>query len=446
MREIKVAPDERGVPRLILNGAPLFQFGPLDQGFWPDGLYTPPTDEAMKFDIEAVKRMGGNMLRKHVKVEPDRFYTWCDRLGVLVWQDMPSPFFPKEAGGVDWKAVYLHELEAMIDTHRNHPSIVMWVPFNEGWGQHDTESVVAKVRQWDPTRPVNNASGWTDAHVGDVLDVHVYPGPGMPGASAPRAAVLGEFGGLGLPVEGHTWVEKNNWGYVSYKDRAELTGAYAGLVAHLPPLIAQGLCAAVYTQTTDVEIECNGWLTYDRAVWKVDPERVAPATRRLYGPPPELRVVLPTAAQGRQIWRYSTDRPPEGWEKPGFDDSAWKSGAAGFGTEGTPGAVIGTVWNTPDIWIRRTFDLIDTALHEPQLILHHDEDAEVYLNGVLAAKVSGYTTSYIYEPLNGAAGAALRNGTNTIAVHCRQTRGGQFIDAGLADLVSTPAGRPASGK
>src|SRR5262249_4803552 len=156
--------------------------------------------------------------------EPERFYYWCDTLGVMVWQDMPSPF-PKKDADEDWKKTYEDELRRMIDALKEHPSIVMWVPFNEGWGQHDTAEVVAKVKQWDPTRLINNASGWTDAHVGSVSDIHVYPGPGGPAQESERACVLGEFGGLGLPIEGHTWATKANWGYVSFKDQNELTDA-----------------------------------------------------------------------------------------------------------------------------------------------------------------------------------------------------------------------------
>lgn len=444
-REVRVGPDEHGVNRMSLNGEPLFQFGPLDQGFWPDGLYAPPTDEAMKFDIEAVKKMGGNMLRKHVKVEPQRFYHWCDKLGVMVWQDMPSPFFRGKAdtSGApeltdEWKLNYEVELREMVNDFGQHPSIVMWVPFNEGWGQNDlawARQMALKVKEWDPTRLVNNASGWTDTGVGDVLDIHAYPGPDAPRATPPRAGVLGEFGGLGLPLPGHTWVDKDNWGYVSYKNQQQLTDAYVALIERLPALIAQGLCAAVYTQTTDVEIEVNGWLTYDRDVWKIDPIRAAIAARRLFEPPPRIHPLAGTAAQDRQVWRFTTDRPPDGWHEERFDDSGWSPGTGGFGTAGTPGAIVGTQWTSDNIWIRRTFELSSTDLADPHWSIHHDEDAVIFINGVRAAAFSGYTTSYRLEPLSEAARKALRKGRNTLAIHCRQTTGGQFIDAGLFDVV-----------
>jgi len=196
MRKIAMSKDEHGVNRLMLNGKSVFQLGPLDQGWWPDGLYTAPTDEALKFDIEITRKLGFNMIRKHVKVEPERWYYWCDTLGILVWQDMPSGDNKDDAS----KVQFMVELERLIDARENHPSIIMWVPFNEGWGQHDTPRYVDWIKRRDPSRLVNNASGWTDTHTGDLSDVHVYPGPGMPATEPGRVAVLGEFGGLGLPL------------------------------------------------------------------------------------------------------------------------------------------------------------------------------------------------------------------------------------------------------
>ncbi|HEX5271450.1 MAG TPA: glycoside hydrolase family 2 TIM barrel-domain containing protein, partial [Gemmataceae bacterium] len=207
MRDVEVKKDDRGVTRLFLNGKPYFQAGPLDQGFWPDGLYTAPTDEALKYDIEVTKKLGFNMIRKHVKVEPERWYYWCDTLGVLVWQDMPSGDKSVARGKGEIKRSeesakqYERELSRMIEGRGNHPCVVMWVPFNEGWGQFDTARVVDLVRKQDPSRLVDCASGWNDVKgVGDVHDIHVYPGPGSPDPEEKRAAVLGEFGGLGLKV------------------------------------------------------------------------------------------------------------------------------------------------------------------------------------------------------------------------------------------------------
>jgi beta-galactosidase/beta-glucuronidase len=289
MRSIALGKDARGRTRMLLNGEPLFQFGPLDQGFWPDGLYTAPTDAALRSDIEQTKALGFNLARKHVKVEPDRWYYWCDRLGLLVWQDMPSgdkSIGQRAASDLqrteESAQQYRRELTRLIDSRANHPSIVMWVPFNEGWGQFETPATVDLIRRLDPSRLVDSASGWTDRGVGDVHDIHTYPGPAAPPAEEQRAAVLGEFGGLGLPIAGHTWQDEKNWGYRSFKTREELTAAYLGLIEKLGPLVSDGLSAAVYTQTTDVEIEVNGLMTYDRALVKMDAASIAAANRRLY--------------------------------------------------------------------------------------------------------------------------------------------------------------------
>ncbi|MFO1054924.1 MAG: glycoside hydrolase family 2 TIM barrel-domain containing protein [Planctomycetota bacterium] len=428
LRNIAVGKDKAGVTRVLLDGEALFQFGPLDQGFWPDGGYTPPTFAALKSDLDAIQAMGCNMLRKHVKVESELFYAECDRRGILVWQDMPSGDTQKDPQGFE------RELRAMIAARARHPSIVMWVVFNEGWGQHDTERYVELVRKLDPTRLVSNASGWTDRRCGDLIDLHQYPGPGMLPAEATRASVLGEFGGLGLPLQGHTWVEKDNWGYVSFPDRDKLTDAYVGLLQGLRPLIAEGLSAAVYTQTTDVEVEVNGWLTYDRAIQKVDATRAAAAAQALYAPIGRVVQVVPDARTERRAWRHLENAPPAEWTRADFDDSSWPTGPAGFGTEGTPGTRIGTPWTTGDIWLRGSFELDPANLHEPQWSLHHDEDVEIWLNGTRVHQAGGYTVGYVLQPMDDAARAALRKGSNVICVHCHQTRGGQYVDVGIADF------------
>jgi hypothetical protein len=336
-------------------------------------------------------------------------------------------------------ALFERELRALIAGRGNHPSIVMWVVFNEGWGQHDTQRYADLVRQLDPTRWVNNASGWTDQRCGDVIDLHSYPGPGMLPPEPARASVLGEFGGLGLPLAGHTWVDKDNWGYVSFADQKALTDAYVQRLEALHPLIAQGLCAAVYTQTTDVEIECNGWLTYDRAVAKIDVARAAAAAKRLYEPHGALRDVVPTALQAPQPWRWTTAAPADGWQQPAFDDAPWNRGTSGFGTEGTPGARIGTKWDSSAIWLRRTIELPPAPLHEPQWCVHHDEDVEVFLDGAPVFARKGYTTAYEFAPVDAAVRARLTPGVHLLAVHCVQTRGGQYVDVGLSDLAPPAA-------
>lgn len=296
MRKISLGKDRDGILRLCLNGRPLFQFGPLDQGFWPDGIYTAPTDEALRYDIEVTRKLGFNMIRKHVKIEPDRWYYWADKLGVLVWQDMPSgdtyirPNEPDATRVAQSAYDFDRELKELIDSRRNHPCIVMWVPFNEGWGQFETGRLAQWIKNYDPGRLVDSASGWADRGVGDVHDIHAYPGPAAPAIEPYRAIVLGEFGGLGLPLQGHTWQSEDNWGYRSFENAQQLTDAYLNLLEKLKPLVAdRGLAAAVYTQTTDVEVEVNGLMTYDRAVVKMDHEKVRQANQKLYGkiPGPE---------------------------------------------------------------------------------------------------------------------------------------------------------------
>lgn len=294
MRKIETRPDDKGITRLFLNNKPLFHFGLLDQGWWPDGLYTAPTDDALKHDLEVTKKLGFNVARKHVKVEPARWYYWADKLGIMVWQDMPSAMqtegamkamrIPRGAKAdaeltPEAKKLFRGELKAMMDALQNHPSIVMWVPFNEGWGQHDTNEILKWVKKYDPTRLVSGPSGWEDRGYGDTKDMHKYPGPDMFPVVKGRASVLGEFGGLGLPVRGHTWVTQNNWGYRTYETSEKLNEEYEKLMRQLPGLIEKGLAAAIYTQTTDVEVEVNGVMTYDRSLIKVRPFPLLPSKK-----------------------------------------------------------------------------------------------------------------------------------------------------------------------
>ena len=274
MREIAVKKDAAGINRLFLNGEALFQYGVLDQGYWPDGLYTAPTDEALRFDVELTKSLGFNMIRKHIKAEPARWYMHCDQLGVLVWQDMPS-LFPHLKTDTDSEGArnFFQEWGEIMDSLCNHPSIVMWVTFNEGWGQFDTEKAVSFTKERDPGRLVNNASGWHDKNVGDVRDVHKYPGPGTAPLEEDRVIVLGEYGGAPWEVEGHMWPD-TEWPGKPYPTRAAMREAYDGLLDRLSPLVHSSLAAAVYTQIIDVEGEVNGFITYDREVLKFDREKV----------------------------------------------------------------------------------------------------------------------------------------------------------------------------
>ncbi|MEM8967406.1 MAG: glycoside hydrolase family 2 TIM barrel-domain containing protein [Bacteroidota bacterium] len=291
MRKISVEKADDGYNRLFLNNEPLFQLGPLDQGFWPDGLYTAPTDEALKYDVEATKQMGFNMARKHVKVEPARWYYWCDKMGLLVWQDMPSGEERVRRDGEEIQRTpesaeqFEVELTELIDDFHNHPSIVMWVIFNEGWGQYETAKLTEWAKEYDPTRLINSASGWLDLGVGDVSDMHKYPGPGMPEVEDARVAVLGEFGGQALVVPNHLWVTDLSKAPTHFKTSTSadsLLMAYSNLYIPLDSLKEEGLAAAVYTQTTDVESEVNGLMTYDRAVIKMDLDTLRAIHGKLY--------------------------------------------------------------------------------------------------------------------------------------------------------------------
>jgi hypothetical protein len=426
MRKVGLAKDEKGLTRIALNDQLLFQLGTLDQGFWPDGIYTSPTDEALRSDIEFLKKAGFNLIRKHVKVEPDRWYYWCDKLGLLVWQDMPSANNSTPEGRRNFET----ELLRMVQDLENHPSIVVWVLFNEGWGQYETERLTQSLKKLDPSRLVDNASGWTDMRVGDLVDIHSYPGPDSRPPESRRAAVLGEFGGLGLPVEGHSWSTRC-WGYIELTNRAELADRYCRLFKQVWALHnLRGLSAAVYTQTTDVETECNGLLTYDRAETKIPLDVLFAANRGVF-PGAQSRPVLADALFGGAKWKYTFDKPPENWVKPEFDASPWKEGEGGFGAAGTPGSFPKTEWKTSDIWLRCGFILAAEDLSRLKLNVYHDEDAEIYLNGVLALKVKGYSKEYQEFNISEEAAAALHSGSNAIAVHCHQTTGGQGIDVGI---------------
>ncbi len=424
LRTIAVAQGSGGAARLYLNGAELFQVGPLDQGYWPDGLYTAPTDAALRSDLVRTKELGFNMLRKHVKVEPARFYRHCDELGLLVWQDMPSGNNQSAEG----KRQFERELAAMVRWLRPFPSIVCWVVFNEGWGQYDTPRVVAQVQHLDTTRLVSNASGWVDQRVGDLMDIHVYPGPGAPKVEARRAGVLGEFGGIGLPLKGHMW-QAENWGYEGAADREALTTRYVDLLAAVHDLkVNAGLAAAVYTQTTDVETETNGLLTYDRAVVKLDAARVRAANQGRF---PTLVPLVPTSRVTPVEWKVRFDAPQGEWTAANYEDRGWVTAPGGFGTAGTPGAVVQTTWPTTQIWLRRRFTLDTAPRGLVQLQIHHDEDAQVWLDGMLIADLKGYTSAYKTVTLSAEAQALFTAGEHVLALTCRQTGGGQYIDAGF---------------
>lgn len=293
MRKYSSKRDANGIVRLELNNKPLFQFGPLDQGWWPDGLYTAPTDEALLYDIQKTKDFGFNMIRKHIKVEPARWYTYCDKLGIIVWQDMPSgdrnPEWQNRIyfEGTEMKrsaeseACYRKEWKEIMDALYSYPCIGTWIPFNEAWGQFKTPEIVEWTKQYDPTRLVNPASGGNHYTCGDMLDLHNYPAPELYLYDAQRATVLGEYGGIGWVVQGHIWEPDRNWGYIQFNSSKEVTDEYVKYAEKLYDLIPRGFSAAVYTQTTDVEVEVNGLMTYDRRVIKLDEKRVREINRKL---------------------------------------------------------------------------------------------------------------------------------------------------------------------
>ena len=293
MRKFSSRRDENGIVRLELNNQPLFQFGPLDQGWWPDGLYTAPTDEALRYDVQKTKDFGFNMIRKHIKVEPARWYMHCDQLGIIVWQDMPSgdknpewqmrKYFDgaERLRSPESEANYRKEWKEIMDYLYSYPCIGTWVPFNEAWGQFKTQEIAEWTKQYDPSRLVNPASGGNHYTCGDILDLHNYPAPSMYLYDAQRATVLGEYGGIGLVLKDHLWEPNRNWGYVQFNSSKEATDEYVKYAEMLYNMVVKGFSGAVYTQTTDVEIEVNGLMTYDRKVIKLDEARVREINQRI---------------------------------------------------------------------------------------------------------------------------------------------------------------------
>lgn len=284
MRSVGIKPY-KNLQRIVLNDEFVFMMGPLDQGYWPDGIYTAPTDEALKWDIDGIKEWGFNMVRKHIKVEPARWYYWCDKMGILVWQDMPSTFKPRtEEEKTQWET----ELQQMIKQHWNHPSIVNWIVFNEHWGVYDVERITKMVMALDPTRLVTGNTGIdagkpdVDYEVGHIKSNHHYRPPTIPLGSNSRAIVNGEFGAIGYNIENHVWDVDGPWVHYNYKGKDSATAEYLRFFKQLQEYAAEGLSAAVYTQWTDVENEMNGLYTYDRKVIKLDQEKVTAINKSLW--------------------------------------------------------------------------------------------------------------------------------------------------------------------
>jgi glycosyl hydrolase family 2 len=449
MRKIALGKDKHGRNLMFLNNEPVFQLGPLDQGWWPDGLYTAPNDEALKYDIEITKKLHFNMARKHVKVEPARWYYHCDKLGLLVWQDMPSGFYShrephslfvqpeaKEDAKRDGvsAAQFESELREMIDNFDHFPSIVAWVPFNEGWGQYDTPRIAKWVKQYDPSRLVNAVSGWTDRGVGDMYDAHIYPGPGLEqNVGEDRATVLGEFGGLGWPVEDHLWWNKRNWGYRTLQSRESLNAKYAEIVGNSVGLRGFGMAAAVYTQTTDVEGEVNGLMTYDREIVKYDPELLQKIHGKLYAAAPLAAYLSPTSQHEAHRWSYSLTNPGSGWQSADFDAAKLSRGAAPFQNPENVLFKTGTVWEKGKIWIRREFTVDQVPDNLWLEILENVSTGTVYLNGTEILELEnprGRHRHYTHYDLAGKAGT-LRPGKNVLAIQAQRDEGIPALDAGL---------------
>lgn len=447
LRSIQVKPDAEGHFRIFLNGQAQFQYGPLDQGWWPDGLYTAPTDEALRFDVEATLKMGFNVARKHVKVEPARWYYWCDKLGLMVWQDMPSatptlrkpgdmfvlPGKPDIQRPADSARQFEAELKALIDNLYNHPCIVVWVVFNEGWGQYDTARVTGWVRQYDPSRLLDSVSGWADRGLGDFLDIHSYPAPAIEPPGPNRAVVVGEFGGLGLPLKGHLWVQDGSWGYQGYEDAETLLRDYRRHLDTLRGLTGLGVAAAIYTQTTDVEREVNGWMTYDRAVMKVDAEQLKVLSEPLYRPAPKIVWLVPTSEFEAHAWRTTQQRPADGWKRPGFDDHGWTETRGPLKAGDHPGMPEGTDWNGREVWLRQTFRT-DRPYDACRLAVYHwTDDGEVFLDGrqVLKLDQKRPTRRHYHHVTPPNESLRLPAGEHVLAVRAMKKGPIRAIDVGL---------------
>jgi len=336
-------------------------------------------------------------------------------------------------------AEFRSELTRLIKTHWNSPSIITWVIFNEAQAQHNTAGLVSMVHKLDPSRLINQASGGNHFGVGDFLDIHSYPPPAVP-FSKTQVLACGEYGGIGFIIPDHTWKVGDT--YIMINNKNDYTDLYNKFADDLTLYKTNmGLSAAVYTEITDVEVELNGLLTYDREVVKGDIDKIYAANYKVIHDNLYIKEVLPSSQKQAREWKYTTDEPQGEWFKSAFNDASWKTGPAGFGSKGTPGGNIKTNWTTDNIWMRQEFTLGNlTAEQKDKLVLyiHHDEDCEVYINGVKAAAISGYSSAYTVVPMNAEGKAAIKtNGKNIIAIHCKQTVGGQYIDAGLSILSKT---------
>lgn len=446
MRKIEVK-NVDGTPRIFLNGTQIFQMGPLDQGWWPDGLYTAPSDEALLFDIKAMKELGFNMIRKHIKVEPSRWYMHCDREGILVWQDLPSPNLP-EGHEAFARQTFEEEAVRIIDAFENHPSIVQWVVFNEGWGQFDTERMTQVViDKVSPQSLVCCASGWNDAEIGDIKDSHSYPYPSCP-IDQKRACVNGEYGGITLKVPGHIW-PGGDFGYTTVETPEDFTVMFNDLADKIKDHYYYGLNAAVYTQLSDVEIEKNGIYTYDRRILKPysptgDLKNKILECINMPHSDVKVQTVVSTAKEHKYKWKFITeDNAPRYWFAKEFDDSLWPKGTAAFGRSSvwTTQGIISIPWTTEQIYLRRWFylgDVTQEMIDCMRFMIYHDDDIFIYINGVWAATKKGSVSNYIPYDISDEARQTLKpNSWNLIAVKCIQTGYDQIVDVGISAFSAT---------
>ena len=446
MREISLVRDELGVDRMALNSQALFHSGLIDQGRWPGGLYTAPSDEALRHDLELTKRMGFNAVRKQQKVEPARWYFWADKLGLLVWQDMPRGGRtrariggPEGEESAESRRQFRRELGRLIETHWSHPSIAVWVPFHQGFGQDATNATQRFVAELDPTRLVDGPSGWQDYGYGHLIDSHCSPGPCLAPPTRGRATVLGAFGGTGLRIEDHSWPSRASSTDSTVNSREELRRAYDRATTALEPLIEAGLSAAMWRQASDVEHEVDGLQTFDRAVVKLGIDWIAARNRRLASLEGRrvVHTLLPDGREAAQEWRWVTESPGAGWAAPEFDDSGWHSGKAPFGDAGAPEFRIETPWTEERIWLRRELVLSAEEIAQIEhlaVIAHLNGKAKLLLNGRHIRNLGGQSPGHRVTVLGERGRSALRPGRNVVAVFCQKGADWQVADLGLIDL------------
>ena len=429
LRTVEVRTAEDGHRRIFLNGKPLFLFGPFLQGFWPDGLYTAPTDEALRSDLETVRKMGFNLVLQCVKIEPTRWYYWCDRLGLAVWQEMPDSRKTKDEP--EAQTTFRKEMQEVVDALRGHPSILIWSPFHLDWGQFDPEGVTAWLRGYDPGRLISNLSGESPAGIGDIRG-GVAKDPEAAAADGP--ACYHRFGIRGVYVPGHTWSTATRTDKTP-TNLADTLSGYADEIGKLRIQQTRGAGIASFVHFCDAEHETIGLVTYDREVCKAPVETLARLNGPLFQPASAEMVLAGCAYDGQQPqWRYVTATPPDGWKSPDFDASKWTEAPGAIGKpDAKTSKYIATVLDVRDLWIRREFVIDGEFSAGLYLRVIHDDDAQVYLNGeqVFAAKgTSGGEYKLVPLPPAG----KLKNGKNLLAAHCYNAQGGHIIDMGIVEI------------